>query len=88
MERSKILATAAITGMLTLAMHSPAIAKTADVEKCYGIAKAGKNDCGSKDNGCSAQSTADRDPDAWIYVLKGTCHKIVGGSTTPATKAQ
>lgn len=54
------------------------------VEKCYGISKAGMNDCASAtNNGCAGSSTTDGDKDAWIYVPKGTCNKIVGSSTTP-----
>jgi uncharacterized membrane protein len=51
-------------------------------EKCYGIARAGKNDCGSATEACSAQSTTDGAKNAWIGVPEGTCSKIVGGSTT------
>lgn len=51
------------------------------MEKCYGIAKAGKSDCGSTTLSCGGESTVDGDKHAWIYVPKGTCDKIVGGST-------
>lgn len=55
------------------------------MEKCYGIVKAGKNDCGIKSQGtsCSGQAKKDGIADAWIYVPRGTCDKIVGGSTEP-----
>ena len=53
-------------------------------EKCYGIAKAGKNDCASTgNNSCGGTSKLDGDPKAWIYVPKGYCERIVGGSLTP-----
>lgn len=56
-------------------------------EKCYGIAKAGKNDCkAGAGTSCAGSSTKEANPDAWIYVLKGTCEKIVGGNLTPKTK--
>lgn len=47
-------------------------------ERCYGIAKAGENECGGWDkNGemhsCPSWSTVDNDPYAWVYVKKGTC---------------
>ncbi len=52
------------------------------MEKCFGIAKAGLNDCGTATNsGCAGSSTVDGQVSAWIYVPKGTCNKIVGGST-------
>lgn len=45
----------------------------ADKEKCYGVAMAGKNDCGGKGNSCSGTSKKDHDGMAWKYVPKGTC---------------
>jgi uncharacterized membrane protein len=51
-------------------------------EKCYGIAKAGKNDCGANGHSCAGQAAKDGDGKEWIYVPKGTCEKIVGGSLT------
>jgi uncharacterized membrane protein len=51
-------------------------------EKCYGIAKAGKNDCGANGHSCAGQAATDGDGKEWIYVPKGTCEKIVGGSLT------
>lgn len=53
------------------------------VEKCFGIAKAGKNDCQTATSSCAGTSRQDRQPDAWIYVPKGTCDKITDGSPTP-----
>ncbi len=50
-------------------------------EKCYGIARAGQNDCGSAKHDCGGKATVDGDSDEWIYVPKGTCEKIVGGVT-------
>lgn len=51
------------------------------VEKCYGIAKAAKNDCAAgPGTSCAGTSTTDNQGNAWMYVAKGTCEKIVGGS--------
>ena len=52
-----------------------------EVEKCYGVAEAGKNDCQTASSSCAGTSTEDGQADAWIYLPKGTCDKIVGGST-------
>jgi uncharacterized membrane protein len=53
-------------------------------EKCYGVAAAGKNDCGSRGaHACAGEATTAKDPKSWIYVPVGTCTKIEGGSTTP-----
>ena len=51
-------------------------------EKCYGVSKAGKNDCQTATSSCAGTSTADGQKDAWIYVPAGTCDKLVGGSAT------
>lgn len=68
---------------VALAM-SPAPAQAADsMEKCYGIAKAGKNDCQTATTSCAGTSKTDGQDDAFIAVPKGTCDKIVGGSTSP-----
>jgi uncharacterized membrane protein len=50
-------------------------------EKCYGVARAGFNDCFTAKNSCAGTATSDGEPQAWIYVPKGTCSRIVGGST-------
>lgn len=60
--------------------HSKKLPK--NMEKCYGIAKAGKNDCGGKSQACAGHSKADNAKDAFVAVPKGTCNKIVGGSTS------
>jgi uncharacterized membrane protein len=49
-------------------------------EKCYGVAKAGRNDCASLSgsHSCAGQAKADNAPDDWAYVAKGTCLDIGG----------
>ena len=59
-----------------------ALAAKGDTEKCAGVAKAGKNDCGTSKSACAGTATADRDPEAWILVPSGTCEKIAGGKLT------
>jgi uncharacterized membrane protein len=51
-------------------------------EKCYGVAKAGKNDCQTATSSCAGTSKKDHQVDAWITLPKGTCAKIAGGSLT------
>ncbi len=60
---------------------SPNEAHAAKNEKCYGVAKAGQNDCGANGHSCQGQATKDGDPNEWVFLPKGTCDKIVGGST-------
>lgn len=49
-----------------------------DKEQCAGVIKAGKNDCATSKNACHGHVMTDADPEAWIYVPKGTCDKISG----------
>jgi uncharacterized membrane protein len=52
-------------------------------EKCYGIATAGLNDCGSRPaHSCAGLAKVDRDPFSWIYVPVGYCERLSGGKTT------
>jgi len=52
-------------------------------EKCYGVARAGRNDCFTSSNSCAGTTKEDDQRDAWIYVPAGTCGKITGGSLDP-----
>ena len=52
-------------------------------EKAYGICKAGENDCFGVGNSCGHTSKKDRDPEAWIYVPRGTAEKIAGARLSP-----
>lgn len=62
------------------AQAQPAPTPTFKAEKCYGIAKAGKNDCQTANSACAGTSKKDHQADAWIYVPAGTCDRIVGAS--------
>lgn len=55
-------------------------------EKCFGIAKAGQNDCGSKasKHSCAGQSKMDNDPADFKLVPKGSCDKMGGKTMAPA----
>ena len=48
-------------------------------EACFGIARAGQNDCKTHAHVCAGWSRRDGDPGAFIYVPAGTCERIVGG---------
>lgn len=74
-----------LAGLLALGLASAAtssFAAAGDNEKCAGIAKAGKNDCGTSKGACAGTVKADRDAEAWVFVPKGTCAKIAGGMLT------
>ncbi|GAB3436876.1 DUF2282 domain-containing protein [Massilia solisilvae] len=57
------------------------MAAKGEQEKCYGVAKAGQNDCGTATHGCAGQARVDNDAKEWKYVAKGTCEKV-GGKLT------
>jgi len=88
MKKTLIISSAIAAGVALAATTSTVYAGKGKAEKCYGIAKKGKNDCSIKSLGtsCAGSATKDSIPDAWIYVSKGACEKIVGGSLTPKTK--
>jgi uncharacterized membrane protein len=76
------LITAAIAALLSGAASAQVHPEKPDYpyEKCYGISKAGLNDCFTANNSCAGTVTKDNLPAAWIYVPKGTCKRITGGS--------
>lgn len=83
------LIAAAATSLMSLALlSSPALAQNAAKEKCYGIAKAGQNDCANLagTHSCAGQSKVDNDKGEWKYVAKGTC-KQMGGLSADEAKA-
>lgn len=73
-------ALAAALSMPTVVQAGPAPQPEFKAEKCYGIAKAGKNDCQTANSSCAGTSKKDGQGDAWIYVPAGTCDKLVGSS--------
>jgi uncharacterized membrane protein len=52
-----------------------------NLEKCYGVAARGKNDCAEGAHSCVGQATRDRDPTSFVLVPKGDCQKLAGGKT-------
>jgi uncharacterized membrane protein len=75
-------ALAAAVTVPTLAVAGPAAEPSFKAEKCYGIAKAGQNDCASTGNhSCAGLSKVDADPKSWIFVPAGYCDRIVGATT-------
>ena len=80
---SNTMKTLAVAGAVAAALsaHSTA-ANAASKEKCYGVVKAGMNECASKANkhSCATLAKKDADPNEWIKVPSGLCDKLVGGS--------
>ena len=74
--------TAALTTALSLAAaaHADDMKKPGDVamEKCYGVAMAGKNDCAAgAGTTCAGTSKVDYQGNSWKYVDKGTCTSMM-----------
>jgi uncharacterized membrane protein len=83
------LIAAAIGGLVVLSGSAAFAADegmTAATEKCYGVAKAGKNDCAGAAHSCQGQGKMDSDSKEWVKLPKGTCERLVGGSLTAAMK--
>ena len=70
--------------LATVCATAAAADKSAEQEKCYGIAKAGQNDCATGTHGCSNQAKTDNMAGEWKFVAKGTCEKAGGKTTAPA----
>ncbi len=83
MKKNHVLILAAISSLVSLNIAQGAMDAKIGMEKCYGVAKTGKNDCAANGHSCAAQSKKDGDKTEWLNVPKGTCEKIVAGSLTP-----
>jgi uncharacterized membrane protein len=79
----KALAAAALAGLFALGAGTATAQDKKGMEKCWGVAKAGQNDCGSNatSHSCAGQSKKDYDPNDFKAVKSGTCVKM-GGSLT------
>jgi uncharacterized membrane protein len=82
-----VLAASSLLGALAIAAAQAAagpVAQPQGSEKCYGVAKAGKNDCAAGAHSCAGQSNKSFDKTAYVYLPKGACEKLAGGSLTTA----
>lgn len=82
-----LLSTGVALATTTMTTPNSSTNNITSTEKCYGIAKAGKNSCGTAQHSCANQATTDNDPQEWVMVTKGTCEQS-GGSLTPGETAQ
>ena len=86
MQNTRYVITAAIAALTSGGMLASTTAQAAgavvcaEQERCYGVAKAGKNDCATSSSVCSSSAKQDNQKDAWIYVPKGMCLKVAGGT--------
>lgn len=87
MNQRALVAAAAASLLSTLLVATPAVAQ--EKEKCYGIAKAGQNDCAnlSGSHSCAGQAKVDNDKGEWKYVAKGSCKTMKGMTADEAKMA-
>jgi uncharacterized membrane protein len=83
-----LAATLAIAAAGTMVAGSATAQAKPAMEKCYGVALAGKNDCkAGAGTSCAGTSKANYQGDAWKLVKAGTCTSIKtpkgNGSLTP-----
>ena len=79
-SKASLLAAAMTVALSTAAVQE---ANAAEMEKCYGVAKAGHNDCQTANSSCAGTSKMDDQKDAFVAVPAGTCMKIAGGALKP-----
>ncbi|ASQ45223.1 BufA1 family periplasmic bufferin-type metallophore [Legionella clemsonensis] len=91
MKQKELLVASAITAFLTLTAADAVVANekpsTQITEKCYGVVKAGMNDCATATASCAGSSTKDNQADAYIFLPKGICERLVGGRLTADSKS-
>lgn len=79
---NKALIAVTLAGFLgsTVALAAEPAKKAEKTEKCFGVAKAGQNDCAppSGSHSCAGQAKKDNDPAEWKKVPAGTCEKMGG----------
>jgi uncharacterized membrane protein len=88
MKGTRLLVASAVAAALAVpliahAQGGPAPKPKFEAEKCFGIARAGKNDCQTTNSSCAGTSKRDSQGDAWVYTPKGSCERIVNGSLQP-----
>ncbi|MYM98851.1 DUF2282 domain-containing protein [Rugamonas sp. FT107W] len=87
-KRQALIAAALATVCAASAVTASAAtaSASAEKEKCFGIAKAGQNDCAAANgsHSCAGQSKTDNGAAEWKYVAKGTCEKAGGKTAAPA----
>ncbi len=86
MKKTTLALASALAGTVAvsaaaLAQSGPAPQPDYKFEKCFGVVKAGHNDCQTANSSCAGSAKRDSQPDSWVYVPAGTCNKLVGGST-------
>ena len=88
MNLKKLAIAAAVGSFLAAGMTGTAVASDMDSKdskgKCYGVAKAGKNDCAANGHSCAGQAKTDNDPEEWKHMSAHDCAKAGGKTEAPS----
>jgi uncharacterized membrane protein len=86
----RLIVSSALASALAMGLVGQVAAQEKGKEKCYGIAKAGQNDCASLSgtHSCAGQSKDEMSPLDWKYVAKGTCKNMKGLTEAEAKAAK
>jgi len=86
MRKNSPKITLAVASLMTLGLAAASSLATAaekdgdqKMEKCYGVVKAGKNDCAANGHACAGQAKSDADPKEWVTLPAGTCERLING---------
>ena len=80
MTKNQALVSAAVSSLIAVgALAVSTQASAQDMEKCYGVVAAGKNDCAGPGHTCQGQAASDASPDEFILLPAGTCERLTGG---------
>jgi uncharacterized membrane protein len=74
-----LLAAVVAVQRYTHVLDAPGSRFVLERERCHGIVRAGRNDCGTSRHACAGQASADAQADEWISLPAGTCERIAGG---------
>lgn len=77
----------AVAALLALGIAATGTAQTTGNVKCYGVAKAGKNDCAANGHSCAGKSKIDGDPAEWKSMTAARCEKLRGNLAPPTGDA-
>ncbi len=74
-----LLAALAAVQRYTHVLSEPGHTFVFERERCHGVVRAGRNDCGTSTHACAGQARADALSDEWISLPAGTCERLAGG---------
>lgn len=82
MNKKKLISSFILGVSAASIIATPVLAKSSKLEKCYGVVKAGQNDCADLKNShsCAGAAKVDGSSDEWLLLPEGTCDRIVGGT--------